>query len=118
MTDLLMDTIKAKRNLIQCYGDLSDAVDEFDEKWEEKGVDICTCVDWKTKTILYLNVHDRIPDEIQDILADFKDTFNVELTEIKEEKALQTTSRCKPWVTWTYVFQHVDRYAFLKGGLE
>lgn len=114
MTDLLMDTIKAKRNLIQCYEDLSDAVDEFDEKWEEKGVDICTHVDWKTKTILYLNVHDRIPDEINDILSDFKETFNVELCEIKEEKALQTTSRCKSWVTWAYVFRHVDRYG-IKG---
>ena len=110
MTDLLMDTIKAKRNLIQCYEDLSDAVDEFDEKWEEKGVDICTCVDWKTKTILYLNVHDRIPDEINDIIVDFQETFNVELSEVKEEKILQTSTRKFVYTHWRYVFQHVDRW--------
>lgn len=110
MADLLMNTIKAKRNLNRIYSDLCDAVNEFEEKWDEKGVHISASVHWKTKTTLWINVHDRIPDEIQDILADFKDTFNVELTEIKEEKALQTTSRCKPWVTWTYVFKHVDRW--------
>lgn len=110
MTDLLMDIIKAKRKLNKCYSDLTDAADEFDEKWEEKGVDICTHVDWKTKTILYLTVHERIPDEIHDIISDLKDTFNVELCEIKEEKALQTSSGCKSWVTWIYVFKHVNRW--------
>lgn len=114
MTDLLMDTIKAKRHLNECYERLSDAVDEFDEKWEEKGVNICTHVEWKTKTILYLTVHDRIPDEINDILSDLKEIFNVELCEIKKEKSLQTTIRCTSWVTWVYVFRHVDRYG-IKG---
>ena len=40
MADLLMNTIKAKRNLNRIYSDLCDAVDEFEEKWDEKGVHI------------------------------------------------------------------------------
>ena len=118
MTDLLMNTIKAKRHVNECYQRLSDAVDEFDEKWEEKGVNITSGVDWKTKTILWINVNDRIPEEIHDIIVDFKETFNVELTEIIEEKNLKTSSRKFAYTHWRYVFQHVDRYAFLKGGLE
>lgn len=118
MTDLLMDTIKAKRHVNECYQRLSDAVDEFDEKWEKKGVNITSGVDWKTKTILWINVNDRIPEEIHDIIVDFQETFNVELSEVKEEKSLQTSSRKFAYTNWGYVFQHVDRYAFLKGGLE
>ena len=110
MADLLMNTIKAKRNLNKLYSDLCDAVDEFDEKWEEKGVNITSGVDCKTKTTLWINVHDRIPYEIQDILSDFQDTFNVELTEIIEEKNLQTSTRKFAYVYWKYVFQHVDRW--------
>ena len=108
--DLLMNTIKAKRHVNECYERLSDAVGEFDEKWEEKGVNITSGVDWKTKTTLWINVNDRIPGEIHDIIVDFQETFNVELTEVIEEKNLQTSTRKFAYTHWRYVFQHVDRW--------
>ncbi len=112
--DLLMDTIQAKRNVGKCYQKLYDAVYEFEEKWEKKGVNISGNVDWKSKTILWLVFHDRIPDEVADILEEFKDKFNVELTEIHEERRLKTSSRNFGYITWRYEFQHVDRWKELK----
>lgn len=112
--DLLMDVIRAKRNLGDSYQKLSDAVDEFEEKWEKKGVNISGNVDWKCKTILWLVFNDRIPDEVEDILEEFKDKFNVELTEIHEERRLKTSSRNFEYINWRYEFQHVDRWKELK----
>ena len=43
--DLLMDVIKAKRNVGFCYQKLSDAVYEFEEKWEKKGFNLSANVD-------------------------------------------------------------------------
>lgn len=107
--DLLMDTIQAKRNVMDCYQKLSDAVDEFEEKWMKKGVlGIRAIVDWRTKTHLKLSV-DSIPDEMSEIIEDFKNTFNVELSEITEEKILPTSTRKFAFTRWTYEFAHVDR---------
>ena len=112
--DLLMNTINAKRQVGQSYQILSDAVYEFEEKWEKKGVNISADVDWKTKTILYIVFRDRIPDEIHEIIEDFQKTFNVELDEIKEEKSLQTSSRKFTYTHWKYEFLHVDRFKDFK----
>jgi len=112
--DLLMDVIKAKRNVGNCYQKLCDAVYEFEEKWEEKGVNLSANVDWKSKTTLWLVFRDRIPDEVEDILEEFKDKFNVELTEIHEERMLKTNSRCFEHIMWRYEFSHVDRWKELK----
>lgn len=108
--DLLMDTIQAKRNVGSCYEKLSDAVYEFEEKWEKKGVNISADVDWRTKTYLRLSVHDNIPEEMSEIIEDFKNTFHVELTEIREEKNLKTSTRYFEYTYWIYEFAHVDRW--------
>ncbi len=109
--DLLMNVIQAKRNVVDCYKKLSDAVDEFEEKWEKKGVHgIRAIVDWRTKTYLILSVHDSIPDEMPKIIEDFKATFHVELTEIKEETNLKTSTRHFEYTYWRYEFQHVDKW--------
>ena len=112
--DLLMDVIKAKRNVGFCYQKLSDAVYEFEEKWEKKGVNLSANVDWKSKTILWLVFRDRIPDEVEVILEEFKEKFNVELTEIHEDRMLKTSSRIFGFIMWRYEFSHVDRWNELK----
>lgn len=108
--DLLMDTIKAKRHVGHAYEKLSNAVDEFDEKWEKKGVILSANVDWKTKTTLWININDKLPDSIQEIIEDFQETFNVELTTIKEERLLKTSTRHFSSIHWIYSFQHVDKW--------
>lgn len=107
--DLLMDTIRAKRNLADCYQKLSDAVYEFEEKWIKKGVNISANVMWKTKVDLYLVFPDTIPDELSEIIGEFQKEFNVELTEILEEKLVRTSSRSWESISWRYNFQHRDR---------
>lgn len=108
--DLLMDTIKAKRYVGHAYEKLSNAVDEFDEKWEKKGVILSANVDWKTKTTLWIRINDKLPDLIQEIIEDFQETFNVELTTIKEERLLKTSTRQFSSIHWIYMFEHVDKW--------
>ena len=108
--DLLMDTIKAKRHVGHAYTKLSNAVYEFEEKWEKKGVILSANVDWKTKTTLWININDKLPDSIQEIIEDFQETFNVELTTIKEERLLKTSTRHFSSIHWIYEFQHVNKW--------
>lgn len=108
--DLLMDTIKAKRYVGYAYEKLSNAVDEFDEKWEKKGVILSANVDWKTKTTLWININDKLPDEIQEIIEDFQETFNVELSTIKEVRLLKTSMRDFSSTSWRYEFEHKDKW--------
>lgn len=108
--DLLMDTIKAKRHVGHAYEKLSNAVDEFDEKWEKKGVILSANVDWKTKTTLWININGNIPDEIHEVIEDFQETFNVELTEIVEKRLLKTSMRDFSSINWIYSFEHVDKW--------
>lgn len=108
--DLLMDTIKAKRHVGHAYEKLSNAVDEFDEKWEKKGVILSANVDWKTKTTLWININDKLPDSIQEIIEDFQETFNVELSTITEVRLLKTSMRDFSSTSWRYEFEHKDRW--------
>lgn len=108
--DLLMDTIKAKRHVGHAYEKLSNAVDEFDEKWEKKGVILSANVDWKTKTTLWININDKLPDSIQEIIEDFQETFNVELSTIKEVRLLKTSMRNFSSTSWIYEFEHKDKW--------
>ena len=82
----------------------------MEEKWNEKGVNLSANVDWKSKTLLLLVFNDRIPDEIEDILEEFKGKFNVELTEIQQQTMLKTSSRKFEYILWRYEFAHVDRW--------
>ena len=108
--DLLMDTIKAKRYVGHAYEKLSNAVYEFDEKWEKKGVILSANVDWKTKTTLWININDKLPDSIPEIIEDFQETFNVELTEIVEKRLLKTNMRDFSSTSWRYEFEHKDKW--------
>ena len=108
--DLLMDTIKTKRHVGYAYEKLCEAVDEFGEKWEKKGVIFSANVDWKSKTNLWININDKLPDSIQEIIEDFQETFNVELTEIVEKRLLKTSMRDFSSINWIYSFQHVDKW--------
>ena len=111
MVDLLMNTIKAKRHVGDCYDKLYHAVYDFEEKWDKKGVEFTAAVDWKSKTTLYIIFHGNIPDEIIDEIVDeFKETFNVELDEIRRDTLLETGSRSFSSTSWRYVFYHVDRW--------
>ena len=112
-TDLLMDVIQANRYVGNSYEKLSDAIDEFEDKYDAKGIDFCALVDWKTKTILSIRFYKKdLPgkDMLSRIIEDFKDEFNVELTDIIEEKNLKTSLRCFEYTYIKYIFQHKDRW--------
>lgn len=112
--DLLMDTIQAKRNLSESYQKLSDAVYEFEEKYSEKGIKLSASVSWRTKTDLWILFRDELPDNVDEIVEDFKKTFNLELDEIIKETSLKTQMRSSEWICWRYNFHHMDRWKQFK----
>lgn len=112
--DLLMDVIQAKRNLADSYQKLSDAVYEFEEKYSEKGINLTANVSWKSKTDLWIVFRDELPDNVDEIVEDFKNTFNLELDEIIKETSLKTQMRSSEWIHWRYNFHHIDRWKQFK----
>lgn len=112
--DLLMDVIQAKRNLADSYQKLSDAVYEFEEKYCEKGIILTANVNWKSKTDLWIVFRDELPDNIDEIVEDFKNTFNLELDEIIKETSLKTQMRSSEWIHWKYMFHHIDTWKRFK----
>lgn len=107
--DLLMDVIQAKRNMSDSYQKLCDAVYEFEEKYSEKGIKLAASVSWRTKTDLWILFKDELPGNVDEIVEDFKNTFNLELDEIIKETSLKTQMRSREWICWRYMFHHIDR---------
>ena len=112
--DLLMDVIQAKSNLADSYQKLSDAVYEFEEKYREKGIKLTAAVNWKSKTEVWILFSDELPDNVDEIVEEFKKTFNLELDEIIKETSLKTQIRSSEWIHWRYNFLHMDRWKRFK----
>ena len=111
--DLLKNVMEAKRKLGYTYQKLSDAVDEFEDKYYEKGIKLGAIVDWKTKTDLALTFNDCLPDNLNEIVEDFQETFNLELDSIIKEDSQENSMRKGAWVHYRFVFHHKDKYSWI-----
>ena len=98
--DYLVDMRNTKRKHIKLYEKLSDAIDEFQEKYEKQGINFTTNIDWRTKQELYISLFD-VPEDysfMDPIIEEFKREFHVDLTEkLIEHSYIVNQTRVK-WV--------------------